>query len=673
MASVLPGSDNAAGGGRADRAAGEKQRSLMLRLLGLTWSHRRAALVDLFWSMLVQGLLLASFVYSGLALDVMRKWADGRAPEPKWPLGIVPPSGWGAWAALATAAGLVLGMTVLRSAASYMARVADESLIQEIIVKLRTDLYAQLQGMSFGWFDSHDTGGLINRVTTDAGSVRMFIQGVAVKTLIAIATLALFLGYMLKAHAWLTLAVLSVLPVQAFVLWRYAKESRPHLKAVRESNDRLVQTLQESVIGVKVVKGFGQERQMIERFGERIEDFRAKRMPIAWVTGKYMPLMPVSAFVQLSILLLYGGHLVQVGRGEGRGAGEGIALGTLWVFLGLLRQLAAQIDVIVSSASSIPEALTGAERVFELLDARAEISSPERPEAKGTVLGRITFEGVTFRYGEGPAVLEGIDLDIRAGERIALVGPAGSGKSTLLALVPRFQDPVEGRVLVDGVDVRGWDLCALRRGVGLVFQEAFLFSNTIGSNVAYGKSGASEAEQWAALRSAAAEDFVRESERGLETIIGERGLTLSGGQRQRLSLARAMLPAPPVLLLDDTTAAVDARTEGEISESLNRLMRGRTTIIVSHRLTTLRRADRIVVLERGRITDIGTHEELMERSEHYRTSALLQLARDKAEMDEASAAARGVEMGEVVEEDGQGTWGGAAGDDEMPGAGEGMR
>ncbi len=635
------------------------RRGLLLRLVGLTWSHRKAALRDLSWSLAVQGLLLASFVYSGLALDVLRQWSDPAAPDPKWPLGLKPPAGWSAWQTLAGAAILVLGLTGLRSVASYAARLADESLIQDIIVKLRADLYARLQAMSSAWFDGHDTGGLINRVTTDAGSVRMFIQGVAVKLLIAVATLALFLWYMLQQHVGLTLAVLAVLPLQALVLWRYAAESRPLLKSVRVSNDALVQSLQEAVTGMKVVKGFAQEEQMIARFAERNEDFRAKRMPIAEVTGKYLPMMPVSAFLQLAILLLYGGHLVKVGRTE---AGEGIALGTLWVFLGLLRQLAAQIDVIVTSASSIPEALTGAERVFELLDATPEIQSRPGMDAGRLVKGRITFEDVSFGYGGGGdeaeggkdrMALEGITLEVQPGEHVALVGPTGSGKSTLLSLIPRFADPAEGRVLVDGTDLRDWNLAALRRGVGVVFQEAFLFSNTIASNVAYGRHDASEEEIWEALGGAAAGEFVKEAERGLQTIIGERGLTLSGGQRQRLTLARAMLTAPPVLLLDDTTAAVDARTEAEIAESLERLMKGRTTLIVAHRLSTLRRADRIVVLEGGRITDIGTHAQLMERNAHYRTSALLQLARDEAEMEAAASlpkGTQGIELGLAASE-----------------------
>jgi len=609
-----------------------------IRLLRIIWVHRMRCLVALFLAIFVQALALGGYIYSGVALDVLRHTTDPETAGPRWPFGLTPPdtgdAAWSLMQQITLATVIVLAFTLIRAVAHFLARVADEALIQDVVVGLRTRMYDQLQRMGFSFYDQHETGGLINRVTGDAQSVRQFVQGMVVRLAVATASLALFLTYMLQEHWGLTLAILTIVPIQVLAVWRYSRRVRPRFKAMREAIDRLIQTIQESVIGIKVVRGFGREPIMIDRFDERNQSAVRARMNIVSLMSRYMPLIPASAYLQLAILLAYGGYLVRVGPDGG-----GISLGVLWVFLSLLRRMAEQIDALIQSAAILPEALTGAERVFELIDVEPEITSkPDAycPEPDG-IRGRLVLENISFAYtptqenDEPPEILSEVSFDVEPGSTVALVGPAGAGKSTLLSLLPRFYDPSDGRILIDGVDIRDWDLITLRSAMGVVFQEPYLFSNTITSNVAYGDPESEYELVHQAVADAAAIDFVTEAGEGFDTLIGERGINLSGGERQRLSLARALLLSPPILLLDDTTASVDAGTEKQIQQSLDRIMEGRTTIIIAHRLSTLKRADQIVVLERGCVTATGTHDQLVRSNEYYRKSAQLQMERESFE------------------------------------------
>ncbi len=594
----------------------------------MAWVYHWNCLDALFWSLLVQILMLGGFIFSGLAIDLLRHASQPDAGVLRWPFDLHPPSDWSLVQRVVLASSLVLAFTLLRSFVHYESRMADERLVQRIVVGLRVRLYEKLQRMSFSYFDHQDSGTIINRVTGDAASVRLFIQNVLLRMIITMITLALFLGYMFREHVMLTLAVSSVIPFQIYFVRRFSVHIRPQFMAMRQSMDRLIQSLQETILGVRVIRGFGQEGQMVEKLDERNADAQGRRLGIVNTASVYMPTVPAVNFVQLAILLGYGGYLVHVGAVAG-----GIGLGTFWVFLGLIRQLSMQVDRLVQSASTIPEAMTGAQRVFELLDADIEIkggSETGDDSQEKMVKGRIEFERVSFRYGNGegksnPVVLEDVSLVIEPGETIALVGPAGSGKSTLIDLIPRFYDAISGRVLVDGVDVREWDLKALRRNIGYTMQEPFLFSNTIMNNIVFGDPDTVDEIVHGVAEDAAALSFIEATEYGFDTIVGERGLTLSGGERQRLSLARTLLIRAPILLLDDATSSVDARTEKEIQDALAKYSEGRTTIIVAHRLSTLRKADRIVVIENGRVTAVGTHDELIKKNEHYRKTAAIQL------------------------------------------------
>ena len=326
--------------------------------------------------------------------------------------------------------------------------------------------------------------------------------------------------------------------------------------------------------------------------------------------------MGILTQINMMVLLGYGGYLVIQGQ---------FALGTgLFVFANLLTQFANQVAQITNIANSIQASLTGAERVFEVLDAPLEVAQPEKPYLPEKVYGAVRFEQVGFHYNSGVEVLRDITFAVEPGQCVAIVGATGTGKSTLMSLLPRFYDATSGRVLVDGIDVREWDLDRLRRSVGLVFQETFLFSNTVAANIAFGKPQATREEIERAAKIAAADNFITELAQGYDTIIGEYGSNLSGGQRQRLAIARAVLLEPPILILDDALAAVDPETEGEILLAMENAMAGRTTFVIAHRLSTLRRADLVLVLKEGRIVQRGTHAELLATEGHYREVAELQ-------------------------------------------------
>ncbi|MDX2116449.1 MAG: ABC transporter ATP-binding protein [Planctomycetota bacterium] len=631
-----------------DDGPGIPVRELMRRLLALAWRHRRVAWPAVLATVVFQVFTLAGLAGQGLAIDVIREKLDPGAPAAAWPLGLRPPSEWGLAATVGVVAAAVLVLSAAAGVARFFIRVCDERFVQACVVDLRQRLYEKLQRLPFGFFDTIDTGQVINRVTGDSQQVRAFIQGIMIRAGIAAITLAIFLGYMISTHPLLTLACAVVYPLQVAVMTRYSRVTKPRYLEQSKQADVMVKALQESIAGVRVVRVFGRERERQGLFVRLCERLRDQAMDIAGTQSRHMPFVGASNIVAQATLLGLGGLLVIKGPAEG-----GIALGTFWVFRGLLERLASQADAIVSIIGETPEALAGAERVFKLLDLPVIADGTEEletgaggpgvpgvPGVRGVRGAEIEFRDVTFGYDPAKPVLHGVSFRVRAGETVAIVGPTGSGKTTLLSLIARFYDPQAGRVLIDGRDVRTIRVADLRRAIGMVFQEPFLFSNTVAANVAFGRPEADEEEIRRATDIAAASGFIDELPEGLRTIIGERGVSLSGGQRQRLTIARALLVDPRVLIFDDATGSIDALTESEIQAAMEEVMRGRTAFVVAHRLSTLRRADRILVLEKGRIIDSGSHEELMSRAGHYRAAALIQLALDEAEEKPGQARGR---------------------------------
>lgn len=590
--------------------------ALIRRLFGLAWQYRRQCVGVLVIQLVLLSLGVTGLSLTGLGIDHIRHVVEGTpAPAPKF--GPALPA-WGPMEVLGLIAGTILVLAAARALLNYQYTLAVNRLTQQDIVpQLRGRVYDKLQRLSFRFFDENSTGSIINRVTGDVQAVRMFLDQVLMQSVIMVVSLTLYLCYMLSLHAGLTFACLATTPVLLAMASVFTRRMLPRYRQNRELADDMVRYLAESVQGMQVVKSFGREEENRAEFSRRNLAVLTQQMGIFLRVSLFTPAVGFLTRVNMMVLLGYGGWLVVDGRLP---FGSGLV-----VFAGLLEQFSGQVNNVAALLNSVQQAMIGARRVFEILDAPVEIRSPAAPARLARCEGGVTFERVWFGYEPGQQVLHDISLEVPAGRCVAILGMTGAGKSTLMSLVPRFYDPQAGRVLVDGVDVRRLDVDELRRHTGIVFQESFLFSHTIAANIAFGRPQATRAQIEKAARVAAAHDFIADLPEGYDTVLGESGLSLSGGQRQRLALARAILLEPAILLLDDPTAAIDPETEHEIFAALDRAITGRTTFIVAHRLSTLRRADFIVVMEGGRIVQRGTHAELMRQPGPYLRVADLQL------------------------------------------------
>lgn len=567
-------------------------------------------------------LTLGSLSFTGLGIDVIRNAVLPETADVEWPFSWHPPKSWTPMETVIFVAGVTLATALFHAALRYRAAVTLGLLTQRIVLQLRTDVYDKLQRLSFRFFDANQSGSIINRVAGDVHAVRNFVDGVIIQVLTVLLSLAVYLAYMLSVHPLLTLACLASTPLLWFGSVWFSRSVKPAYAENSKLTDKVVLTLSENIQGVQVVKGFNREPDEIAKFTAANRAVKDQKWTIFQRIALFQPAIGFLTQLNMVILLGYGGYLVA--RGE-------LSLGAgLFVFANLLQQFANQVGQITNIANSIQASLIGAQRVFEILDAPLEVQDAINPVRPARIRGAVRFENVSFEYQRGRPVVEGIDFDVRPGQCVAIVGETGAGKSSLLSLLPRFYDATSGRVLVEGIDVRDLPLDQLRRSIGLVFQESFLFSNTVAANIAFGNPDATRAQIERAARIAAAHEFISDLPRGYDTVVGEYGSGLSGGQRQRLAIARAVLLEPPILILDDAMAAVDPETEHEILAAMESAMQGRTTFVVAHRLSTLRRADLILVMEGGRIVQRGTHEELMRQGGHYQRSALLQAASREA-------------------------------------------
>ncbi len=601
---------------KADRTG---QGSVLLRLLALCWRERARSLQVIFLQIALLTLSLAGLGSTGLGIDYLRSVLQADAPPVQWPFAIAPPADWTPMAVLGAIASVVLVAALLRGLLTWASGVVLAKLVhRRVISELQKSVFAKLQHLNFRFFDQHSRGEIINRATGDIQAIRTFVDTVLLQTIVTLLTVIVFVAYMLTIHVGLTLACLSTLPLLGLACVLFSRMVHPLSLRTRALVDRMILTLAESIEGIGVIKGFAREPEVTARFQSHNRDVKTQQHRIFWRNSIFTPGIDALTQVSLIVLLIYGGKLVIDGA---------LPLGTgLVVFAGLLQQFANQVTNIAQIANGVQESLTGARRVFDILDAPAGLPTPAQPVIPPNSAGAVRFEQVSFRHEQdGPDVLRDVSFSVSPGECIAIVGETGSGKSALLNLIPRFYDPTGGRVFVDGHDVRTLDLQWLRQRVGVVFQEGFLFSDTVAANIAFGQPDASRETIVAAAKAASAHDFIETLPQGYDTVLGESGVDLSGGQRQRLTIARALVANPTILLLDDPTAAIDPETEHEILAAIERALAGRTTFVVAHRLSTLRRANRIIVLERGQIVQMGTHDDLLREDGPYRGAALHQM------------------------------------------------
>jgi ABC-type multidrug transport system fused ATPase/permease subunit len=593
--------------------------ALLRRLLAWSWQYRRQCLAVFAYQVVLLGLGVLGLGLSGTAVDLIRYALDSAAGPPRFPLGITPPA-WSVFELLAAIGGAVLVAASLRALLNYFYAVEVGELLQmRLVPELRTRVFDKLQRLSFRFFDRNASGSIFNRVTGDVQSVRSFVDGVLLQGAIMLLSLAVYLLYMLRTHAALTAVCLALTPLLWLVTHLFSRWAAPAYRKNRELSDRMVLAMSEGVSGIQVTKVFGRELPEFERFERHNAKVRDQQRAIFTKVSRFSPTIDFISQLNIGALLLYGGSLV---------ARRDMSLGDLIVFAGLLQQFSAQVSSMAGIVNTLQQSLTGARRVFEVLDAPLEVRDPPRPERRQSWAGRIRFEHVDFGYDPRSPVLRDLSFEIEPGTCVAVLGATGSGKSTLLSLIPRFYDPTRGRVLLDGVDLKNLALDELRRNIGLVFQESLLFNTSVADNIAFGNPGASRSQIVRAATIAGAHGFIEQLPDGYDSVLAEGAVNLSGGQRQRLAIARALLLEPKLLLLDDPTTAVDAQTEHEVLEAMDAAIEGRTTLIIANRLSTLRRADWILVLEDGQIVERGTHAELLKNRGQYYRAASLQAADD---------------------------------------------
>jgi len=513
-------------------------------------------------------------------------------------------------------AGLSGAMAVL----TYLREVVNTRLSMYKVFYIREAVYDQLQRVGLPFHDRVSTGELINRALSDLQNVRAFINTAVLTTLEIVLIVGGYIVLLLTRTPWAALLALAPLPVWLWYTVRFSRRLRPAQEAVMRVGDRNVALLTENVAGVHVVRAFAAEPQEIARYNRNCDRFLRRVLRRIRLFADYLPVVRgISMAAHLALFLLAGVLIIKRVLQPGDILMLGAAMGAI---LGRLQQVAGINE-------QYQNALVSARRLHEVLAARPAV--PEAPDACPLPPGpgAVRFEHVTFGYDPARPVLHDISFEVPAGRTVALVGPTGAGKTTLVHLLGRFYDPQAGRILVDGTDIRTVTLASLRTQIAFVFQDTYLFSDSVAANIAYGRPGATAADVEGASRTAQAHEFVAELPRGYETVLGERGASLSGGQRQRLAIARALYSRPRILVLDDATAAVDPETEDRIHSGLRAALRDVTVFVIAHRLNTVKHADLVLVLEAGRLVQCGTHDELLQTEGYYRDIAAVQLHPDE--------------------------------------------
>jgi len=515
---------------------------------------------------------------------------------------------------------LIVALAAGRALFAFAQTYNAERVSQSVAFDLRNELFAKIQRLSFSYHDRNQTGQLMIRATDDVEKVRMFIAQGLLMTVQALVVLIAALIILFMTNAQLMLTLLPVLPLAMALFLIFGRLTQPMFIKVQQKLSRLNTLLQENLAGIKVVKAFVREPQEQARFESSAEELMQQQIQVTRLFSFLFPVVFLLMNVGQVLILYFGGKQIIYGSMT-LGQWQKFSLYLMFVFFPL-----GMLGMIINQMA---QAGASAQRIFEILDAQSEVQDKPDAVELPPVTGHVAFENVTFRYfGSGEPVLKGVSFEALPGQTIALLGATGSGKSTIINLIPRFYDVTSGAVKIDGYDVRDVSLDSLRAQIGIVLQDTTLFGGTIRDNIAFGRPEASLDEVIAAAQAAAAHDFIMSFPDGYDTVVGERGTTLSGGQKQRIAIARALLMDPRILILDDSTSSVDLATEVQIQQALARLMKGRTSFVIAQRISTVRNADLILVLDKGRIVAQGTHPELMENSPIYAEIYSSQLIED---------------------------------------------
>jgi ABC-type multidrug transport system fused ATPase/permease subunit len=560
------------------------------RLLGFLRPYRRAVLISFALAAVAMGTGVLIPFLVGQTVDEIR--GDGANLTP-----------------LALA---VVAAGVLRLAFSVSRRIVAGQVSLGVEYDLRNRMYQHLHSLELSFFDTEQTGQLMSRATVDLQAVRFFLGYGLIFILQAALTIVIAATVMIVLDPWLALVSLAPMPFVIWISFRYGRRNRPASQEVQQRIAELTAEAEENIGGVRVVKAFAQEDRQLRRFDRATKRVFEQSMVSTRLRAFYSPFIGFLPQLGLAALLFVGGKQVIDGQ---------LSEGDFVAFYGYVLLLTGPMRMLGMALGMAQRAVASGERVFQLLDRAPRLTAlPDAPPLPAGG-GRVELRDVTFAYDGHEPVLRGIDLDVEPGQTVAIVGPTGSGKTSLVMLIPRLYDVDEGAVLVDGADVRSVDPASLRREVAVVSDDAFLFSASLRDNIAYARPEASDDEVVASAVRAGLEGLLDDLPDGLDTLVGERGLTLSGGQRQRVAIARALLAEPRILILDDATSSVDATTESLIKSALTEVMEGRTTFVIAHRLSTIALADEVVVLEDGRVAARGNHQELLEDSPLYREIA----------------------------------------------------
>ena len=503
--------------------------------------------------------------------------------------------------------GIMIFITEIKSVIRYTYQMVFEHVSQNVIFEIRQQMYEKLQELDLDYYNRTRTGDIMARMTGDMDAIRHFIAWVMYNIFENVTMFVFAIGTMFVINSQFTIFMFLLTPLVAYCAYKMTVKCNPIFYDIRERFSKLNTVVQENISGNRVVKAFAKEKYEISKFEERNKEYMDSNMDLAKVIQKYMPMLNALSNMFSVIMILVGGILI---------INEKLTMGELVIFNGLIWAINNPVNMVGWLINDVQRFLAASKKMRMLLGEQTKVANPKNGIKPSKIKGEIEFRNVNFEYGD-EQVLKNVNFHVRPGQRVAIFGQTGSGKSTIINLIERFYDAQSGEVLIDGVDIKKYDLHALRRNISISMQDVFLFSNTIEDNIRYGIPDIDNSKiSWAAEMSDA-DNFINKLADSYETIVGERGVGLSGGQKQRITLARSIIKDPSILILDDTTSALDVETEAAIQRNLKSIYKGKTTFIIAHRISSIKNSDLILVLDNGEIIESGTHEELINAHGHY--------------------------------------------------------